>query len=189
MKWSDLTYNDYYIPFDENQRAIRGYWLTTQNINLENLPKIFNEPFKYFEKVKYDDYDLVEKKVYLNDIIGTSYIDYGNMEIIKSYMKIKRACSYITKGLVTKSKYDKMLRKPVTEQLCPIRLSENKDGTFFVDGNGNHRVIFYKMMMFSEIALKYSNYSEDISNYNRKLFMSIKKKYWINAYVKKQRIF
>lgn len=89
MRWSDLTHN----TLDENQRAIRGFWLITQGINLENLPTIFNEPFKLFEKAQ--SFNIKERKVYLNDIVGTSYKDYGNMEIIKSYMKIKRADTYI----------------------------------------------------------------------------------------------
>lgn len=183
MKWSELNYNDFYIPFDENQRAIRGFWLTTQGIDLENLPIIFKEYFKYFERLDSIDYE--NKKVYLNDIIGTSYRDYGDTEIIKAYMKIKRAKNYITDGMVTKLKYSRMLRKDIVEQETPIILAENPDGTYFVDGNGNHRIIFYKMMMLSEIALQYPYAYEQNFNFNRELFKDIKKKYWLNAKVKK----
>jgi len=187
LKWSALKYSsDFYNPFDENQRAIRGFWLTTQGIDLENLPIIFNEQFKFYEKPCHDNYYLEDRKVYLNDIVGTSYKDYGNMKIIESYMKIKRADIYIAEGVVTKKNYDNMLRKPANKQDLPVILSENQEGTYFIDGNGNHRVIFYKMMMLSEIALN-STYACDKSfNFNRELFKEIKKKYWLNVRVKKE---
>lgn len=69
-------------------------------------------------------------------------------------------------------------------QSRPIELSENEDGTFYVEGNGNHRVIFYKMMMLSEIALNYQLAFEKNFNFKRELFKDIKKKYWLNAHVK-----
>lgn len=183
MKWSELNYNDFHIPFDENQRAIRGFWLIKQGIDLENLPIIFNEQFRRFERLKCNEYE--ERKVYLKDIIGTSHPDYGDMEIIKSYMRIKRARNYIIDDLVTKTKYNKMLRKAINEQDEPVILSENKDGTYFVDGNGNHRIIFYKMMLLSEIALNYKYAFDEDFNFNRELFKDITKKYWINANIKK----
>lgn len=185
LKWSELTYNDFYNPWNENEKAVRGYWLIKQGIDLENLPTIFNDKFIYFEKLQCDNYEFEERKVYLNDIIGTSHRDYGNMEIIKAYMKIKRAKEYIMNDSVTKIKYNKMLKKAVTEQDVPIILSENKDGTYFVDGNGNHRIVFYKMMLFSEIALEYSLARDKNFDFNRELFKDIKQKYWLNAKIKR----
>ncbi len=183
MKWSEFNYNDFYIPFDENQRAIRGFWLVEQKINLENLPMIFKEPFGLFESQKFIKTSFEERKVYLNDIIGTSHHDYGDMEIIQSYMRLKRASEYIIDGLVTKSKYNRMLRKPIREQDVPVALTQNEDGTYFVDGNGNHRVILYKMMLLSEISLKHSYVFDKNFNFNRELFKDVKRKYWINAKV------
>lgn len=185
MRWSDLDYDDFYIPWDENQRVIRGFWLINQGIDLENLPIIFNDQFRYFENLKCNNYKLEERKVYLKDIIGTSHSDYGNMEIIQSYMRLKRARDYIINNSATKLKYNKMLRKPINQQEIPIILSENKDGTYFIDGNGNHRIIFYKIMLFSEIALNYKYVFDKNFNFDRKLFKDITKKYWLNANIKK----
>lgn len=188
MKWAELNYNDFYIPFDDNQRAIRGFWLTTLGIDLENMPTIFREPFKYIEDKNAYDNHYTECKVYLSDIVGTSYRDYGAEEIIKSYMKIKRATHYISKGCVTRNKYFHMLKKPTAKQECPIILSKSQNGTHFVSRNGNHRIVFYKMMMLAEIALKYPyTYDEDY-DLSFKGFNDVRKKYWLNVLIPKVNI-
>jgi len=188
LRWSELEYKrkDFYVPFDENQRAIRGFWLTTQGIDLENLPAIFNEPFKYIKNVERNgtqtnEYE--ERKVYLNDIVGTSYDIYGDIDIIECYIKIKRACYYIKDGRVTKNKYFRMLKRQIYTQKLPVLLSINDDGTYYVDGNGNHRVIFYKMMMLSEISLKYPDECSRNYGVNYVGFSDICKKYWLYAKV------
>ena len=85
------------------------------------------------------------------------------MSIIQSFMRIKRGGKYILNGAVTRGKYFYMLKRPVFKQRCPIALSYDEEtGKYWVDGNGNHRVIFYKIMMLSEIAEKYEwSRSED----------------------------
>lgn len=183
MKWSDLTYNDFYIPYDENKKAIRGFWLTTQNVNLESLPKIVFEPFNYYQKCNNSNL-IISKKVFLTDIVGTSYKDYGDMPIIESYMKIKRACEYISNYEVTRKKYLYMLKKEISKQCCPIILSQNNQGEYFVDGNGNHRIVMYKMMMLTEIAEKYDWACGEDYDLNYKGFNDIRKKYWLNVNVK-----
>jgi hypothetical protein len=106
------------------------------------------------------------------------------MEIIFSYMKIKRASMYIQDGRVTKNKYFYMLKKPVNKQNVPVVLSRNSQGSYFVDGNGNHRIILYKIMLLTEIANKNPCvYSEDY-DLNYRGFEDIRKKYWINAKVR-----
>lgn len=185
MKWSELDNKDFYQPLDENKKTIRGYWLIKQKIDLENIPVLFKQEFTLFPRINSNNFVIDEKKIYLSDIAGTSHSDYGNMTIIKSYMNLKRADSYIEAGEVTKQKYARMLRMPVNEQPAEIILVENRDGTYFVEGNGNHRIILYKMMLLSEIALKHPNYINGDVNLNSKLFKDIKKKYWLNAKVKK----
>ncbi|MBK5253357.1 MAG: hypothetical protein JJE03_02610 [Peptostreptococcaceae bacterium] len=144
MNWSDLTYSDFYIPYDENQKAIRGCWLTTLEISLEKIQTIFNERFDCFDSLKNKE-SYKEQKIMLSDIIGTSYRDYGDMSIIK--------------------------------------LSRLENGKYFVDGNGNHRVILYKMMMLAEIAKTDSHINLNNYSMNFRRIEKIRKKYWLNAYV------
>lgn len=186
MKWSDLSYDDYYIPYDENQRAIRGFLLTTLGVDLENLPRILFEPFEYFGSQSQQFTKEAAQRIYLDDIIGTSYRDYGNKSVIDAFLRIKRARHYIQQGKVTRDKYFYWLKKPVFEQRAPIILSKTQDDLYFVDGNGNHRVIMYKIMMLSEIAQKYEwvcgdSYDFSRREYNR--FQNITRKYWLNALV------
>ncbi len=185
LKWSDFTYSDsdFYIPYDENQRAVRGYLLTTLGINLEKIPTILHEPFHYYEFNRPSKERLYAQKVLLSDIVGTTHQDYGGMTIIEAYMRLKRAYYHIKDGYVTRNKYFRMLKKPVHEQEIPIILSQLNNGKFIVDGNGNHRVILYKIMMLSEIASKYP-YAND-ENYDLECitFNDVRKKYWLNAMV------
>jgi len=184
LKWSELTYSNFYIPYDENQKAIRGFLLTTLGINLEEIPFIFNEPFNYYEGNEAHKDKLYVHKVFLNEIVGTSYADYGGMEIIQSYLRIKRADSYIKDGLITPNKYFYMLKKSVNEQDAPIILSRLDNGKYFVDGNGNHRIVLYKIMMLAEIAKKYPYAYSDDYEFSYWAFNDIGKKYWLNAKVR-----
>lgn len=185
MKWSEMSYSDYYIPFDENQRAIRGFFLTTLHVDLEAIPYIFNQPFEYFNSSLHSFSKYYPKKVFLCDIAGTSYKDYGGMSVIQSFMRIKRGGKYILNGAVTRGKYFYMLKRPIFEQRCPIALSYDAEtGKYWVDGNGNHRVIFYKMMMLSEIAEKYKWPRTEGFDFSYACFQDITKRYWLNAIVR-----
>lgn len=184
MKWSEFTYSDFYIPYDENQKAIRGFWLTTMGINLEEIPMIFHEPFYYYESNRTQKDSLKAQKVLLSEIVGTSYSDYGGMEIIESYMRIKRAPSYITDGRVTRNKYFYMLKKPVFAQSAPVILSRLDDGKYFIDCNGNHRIILFKIMMLAEILSALPYVSTNNYNWSYMDFNEIRKKYWLNAMVR-----
>ena len=183
MKWSDYSYDDFYIPYDENQRAIRGFLLTTLKIDLNDIPIVFHEYFNYIDgsmnRISYS-----AEKVYLSSIIGSSYKDYSDMRIIDSYMRIKRAAKYIQQGVVTKGKFFYMLKKPCKDQLCPVLLSCNSDHSqYWVDGNGNHRIILYKIMMLSEIAEQCKLLFDGRYDPSYMRFDDIAKKYWLNAYV------
>ena len=182
MKWLELDNHNFYQAFDDKQKIIRGYWLVKQKINLEELPIFFNEQFKKFDKIKNTEIQYEEKKVYLDEIEGTSHNDYGNMELITAYIRLKRADTYIIKDMVSKRKYDNMLRKSIMEQENPVILSQNENGTYFVNGNGNHRIILYKMMMYSEIAAKLEEHK---INNTKTSINAIKKKYWLIAKIKK----
>lgn len=185
MKWSDFTYtdSDFYIPYDENQKAIRGYLLTTLGINLEKIPTIIHEPFYYYKDYRTHKDSLNAQKVSLSDIIGTSHQDYGGMKMIESYMRLKRAPFYISEGYVTRNKYVHTLKKPVHEQKLPIQLSRLDNGKYIVDGNGNHRIILYKIMMLSEIASKYEYANDEDYDLESITFNDIRKKYWLRAMV------
>ncbi|NLJ30629.1 MAG: hypothetical protein GX424_03340 [Clostridiales bacterium] len=182
MKWLDLTYSDFYIPYDENQKVIRGYWLSTLGINLEELPDCFQKPFYYYESSQEQKGTLKSQKVSLSEIVGTSHTDYGGMKIIESYMRLKRAPSYIKDGRVTRSKYFYQLKRPAHEQVAPVTLSRLDNGKYYIDSNGNHRIVFYQLMMLSEISTTYP--LANAEDYNLRTFDNIKKRYWLNAMVK-----
>ena len=185
MKWSEMSYSDYYFPFDENQRAIRGFFLTTLHVDLEAIPYIYNQPFEFFNSSSYSFSEYCPRKVFLRDIAGTSYKDYGGMSIIQSFMRIKRGGAYISNGMVTRGKYFYMLKRPVFEQNCPIALSyDTKTGKYWVDSNGNHRIVFYKMMMLSEIAEKYEWSRSEDYDLEYAGFEEITNRYWLNAMVR-----
>lgn len=185
LKWSDYTYSnsDFYIPYDENQRAIRGYLLTTFGVNLERIPAILHEPFFYFMNSRTCKDTLCAQKVSLSDIVGTTHQDYGDLMIIEAYMRLKRASFHIKDGSVTRNKYWHMLKKPIYQQELPIILSRLDNGKYIVDGNGNHRVILYKIMMLSEIASKYPYSNDDDYDLECIKFHDIRKKYWLNAMI------
>ncbi|MBR0599781.1 hypothetical protein [Sinanaerobacter chloroacetimidivorans] len=183
MKWLDLSYSDFYIPCEDNQKTVRGYLLASFGVDLERLPFIFFEPFNKHKTQSGCGGAFTERKVLLSDIFGTSHNDYGGRDIITAFMKIKRAKEYILSGRVTKNKYFRMLKKPVDKQDAPVVLSQ-VDGKYYVDGNDNHRVIFYKIMMLAEI---HANCHHDCTNecvLTRDEFMRIRKKYWLNAKVR-----
>lgn len=51
MKWSELKYSkDYYIPFDENQKVIRGFLLSMLGLDLNHIPAYFNDVWKVYPK-------------------------------------------------------------------------------------------------------------------------------------------
>ena len=184
MKWSEQTYSDYYIPFDENQRAIRGFFLTTLHLNLEDLPYILNQPFEYRSRNDCTFTDYSPRKVYLKDIVGTFYKDYGGRTILQSFMRIKRGAAWITKGETTRNKYFVQLKKPISNQSCPIMLAYDPEvGKYWVDRNGNHRVIFYKIMMLAEIAEKYEWPCSENFDLSFNGFNDVAKRYWLNAMV------
>ncbi len=180
MKWSEYDNRNFYKKYSENEKCIKGYWLTTLGIDLDDIPNVFNNDFILI-KSKEESKEFIEKKVFLEDIVGTSHIDYSNIKIIESYIRLKRGCGYIEWNKVTKNKYFQMLRKPIVDQELPIILSKREDEKYYVDGNGNHRVIFFKMMMLAEIIEKYSDSEIDDYRYG---FKEVREKYFLMAKVR-----
>ena len=174
MKWSALSYGEeFYIPYTENQRAVRGFLLRTLGIDLENIPRDFFEPCLFYDKENKHFGEYRNKKVHVRDIIGTSYADYAGDTWIIAFLKIKRAHDYIVNGNVTRGKYFRMLKRPVYEQDVPVHLTHTKQG-YFIDSNGNHRITMYKMMYLAELS------SQDFS------YEPQPQRYWLYAKVREE---
>lgn len=183
MKWSELKYSkDYYIPFDENQKVIRGFLLSMLGLDLNCIPAYFNDVWKVYPKQQGNIF--IEQKVRVSQIIGTSYKEYGDIPLIEAFMKIKRGDKWIKSGEVTKGKYFYSLKKQCDQQQNPILLSKLEDGRYYVDGNGNHRVIFYKIMMLSEIYCRLQECGCEEEYDGDYILPEIDRIFWLNAKVR-----
>lgn len=181
-KWSEISYDGIYVHSDESRQAVLGYFLVSLGIDLERLPHNLFEPYGYFPSSLKNMTCYTVEKVCIKDIVGTSRWDYSeDNQVLFSFMKLKRIKYYTMDGKVTRNKYFWMLKQK--EQECPIILSRNSDNTFYVDGNGNHRVLAYKIMMLAEIAQKYEWVYEDYYDLSFKGFDDITKKYWLYAQI------
>ena len=181
MKWSEMETENFYIPYDENQRAVRGFFLRSLKLDLNNIPFIFWEPFTKFERVPYSYSS--EQKIYVRDIIGTVHGDYGGLPLIQAYMRLKRGDKWILLGEVTRGKYFYNLKRPTVQQLTPICVSPVGNGKYFVTNNGNHRTILYKLMMMAEIYEKKHYYIGEDNYLDYRYFQDVSNKYWLNAIV------
>lgn len=182
MKWSEISYKGVYAHSDENRQAVLGCFLVSLGIDLEKLPRNLFEPYEYYPSAIKHTTDYSVEKVCVQDIVGTSRQEYAeDNQVLFSFMKLKRIKDYIMNGSVTRNKYLWMLKQK--EQQCPIILSKNRDNSFYVDGNGNHRVLTYKIMMLAEIAQKYEWIYHDDYDLSYKGFHKISKKYWLYARV------
>lgn len=181
-KWSEISYDGVYVHSDESRQAVLGYFLVSLGIDLERLPRNLFEPYGYFPSAMKNIKDYTVEKVFVKDIVGTSRQEYvEDNQVLFSFMKLKRIKDYILNGNVTKNKYFWMLKRK--EQECPIMLSHTPDNTFYVDGNGNHRVLAYKIMMLAEIANKYEWAYDDYYDLSFKGFDEITKNYWLYAQI------
>lgn len=180
MKWSEINCGTWrHSPYDENEQTVRGSLLVSFGVDLEEVPDIFFEECKYYNKKgrTYNEYNL--EKVFVEKIIGSSYDMYSNIPWIETFQKIKRANDYILSGCVTKKIYLKQMKKPPICEFDAIKLSKNEK-SYFVDGNGNNRVTLYKMMYYSEIS-KYGEVQNDWSIKGRK---TTNNNYWLYALVR-----
>ena len=181
-KWSEISYNGVYTHSDESRQAVLGCFLVSLGIDLERLPHNLFEPYDFFPPSLLNTTEYALKKVCVRDIVGTSRREYAeDNQVLFSFMKLKRIKDYILNGQVTRNKYLWMMKQK--EQNCPIILSRNLDNTFYVNGNGNHRVLSYKIMMLAEIAQKYNWVYEEDYDLSFQGFDEIAKKYWLYAHI------
>ena len=181
-RWSEISYNGVYVHSDESRQAVLGCFLVSLGIDLEHLPFNFFEPYGYYPSSINDQSDYTIEKVFVRDIVGTSRQDYAeDDQVLFSFMKLKRIKEYILNGSVTRNKYFRMLKQ--REQKCPIMLSRNSDNSFYVNGNGNHRFITYKIMMLADIAGKYEWVYDDDYDLSFNDFNEVTKKYWLYAHI------
>ena len=183
QKWSELSYSGVYATSNESSQAVLGYCLVAMGIDLEKLPNNLFEPFDFYPSKELGVKNRTKlQKVNLNDIVGTSYKEYAeDNRLLYSFMRLKRITKYIQNNSVTRNKYFRNLKR--RQQDNYVTLSRNSDGTFFVDGNGNHRIIAYKIMMLAEVAQNYNWVYEDDYDLSFKGFEDITKKYWLYAMV------
>jgi hypothetical protein len=176
MRWSEIEY-DFYKTFDENEKVKKGFLLSRLGVDLEDIPDIFFGVIKYCDENQLEVSAGREGRVYLKDVVGSFHSDYSNVEWIQAFQRLKRASHYIEYNFVTLGKYLRELKLPIIKQKCPetpIGFIEKNDG-YYIYGNGNHRVIMYKMMYMAEISK--ANTLSDIKKTNNK--------YWLNAKVYK----
>lgn len=142
MRWYDYFERSInHFMCTEQEHIVKGYFLTKLGVDISSIPDYLNDECKSFDisNMKFGEYKI--EKVYVKDIIGTKHSD------------------YIMSEGVLRGKYLRMLKKPIIvwnnsytqyynkrTSVDPVRLSRTTKGELFVDGNGNHRVTFYKMM-------------------------------------------
>ncbi|MCE5343966.1 MAG: hypothetical protein LLF96_10370 [Eubacteriales bacterium] len=171
MKLSEVTYTaPDYLAMNENKFTCRGYILQTFGFYLEALPDELLEPCIYVQKPSKQNIQTIYRKVYVRDIVGTSYCEYGGESWLATFLKVKRLDYYIKSGCVTKGKYLRMMKMPDFQRPgFMVHLSLTSDG-LIVDGNGNHRVSTYKMM-----------YLSDITCGNLEIVEKARRQYWLYA--------
>lgn len=136
----------------DDQKKIKKLFLESLEVNTSAIPDAFLEPCIYYDKNGKTFSEPKPMKVYLNMIKGTSYDIYAQETWIETFAMLKRASRYIKNGDVTKKKYFAGLKKTVKNKYLAIRLIKAKDGFYYVDSNGNHRVTLYKMMYYSDVT-------------------------------------
>ncbi len=170
MKWSELYYDDFYIPYDEKQKAVRGYFLASLGVDLNHIPEEFFERCQYLElgELQFEEYH--RQKIFVCDIVGSCSKDYAGDAWITAFLKIKRGSEYILRGIATSGKIFYILKRKL-QSISAIKLIR-QDGKLFIERNGNHRVTFYKMMYFAQIS------KDDVD------LEKIKRRFWLYADVR-----
>ena len=98
-------------------------------------------------------------------------------------MRLKRGDKWILQGEVTRGKYFCHLKKSTAQQMTPICVSPAGNGKYFLNSNGNHRTILYKLMMMAEIYEKKHYYISENEYLDYRCFQDVSNKYWLNASV------
>lgn len=158
MKWSEIDCpGRVYGQLDENEKAARGYFLNSIGIDLEDIPEELFEPCVLYSSVGKQYSKEYEAKVHIRDIVGTKHTVYGGKNWICAFLEEHKVKDHIMCGHTTRGKYFRQLKKHTHVNEPCVRLIMGKDGKYYVSGNGNHRVTFYKMMYFADAANKKKN--------------------------------
>lgn len=153
MKWSDITCPDRtYGPFNENEKAVRGFFLHSIGVDLENIPDELFEPCLLLNHKPKNVTAEYEAKIHISNIVGTTHSCYGGKTWVDALLQQHKALHHITQGHVTKNKYFHMLKQHVSNPHSSVHLIKTKDGSYYINKNGNHRITFYKLMYLADIA-------------------------------------
>jgi hypothetical protein len=203
MIWKDYNPKGiFYNVCDDNLKAVCGFFLhTVCGVDLTSVPVILTMEHKLFEhcNIKHSgsiiqgaspEYKL--KKIPLVKVVGTSVHAYAG-SLLEAFLNLQHIDNYIISSIKSPKQFIKDIRNP--SQSDYVILYPNSDKTYFINGNGNHRIICYKLIMLSEIAKKIStgncwNHHECVSEFSKRLingdiFIDITKKYWIYAQIPK----
>lgn len=153
MKWSDIQCsNRHYGELDENEKNVRGAFLYSIGIDLENLPEELFEPCEMYSTKEKRFSSEREEKVCIWDIVGTTHSCYGGRTWMDAFIEEHKTLFHIIQGHVTRGKYFRMMKRPINQQTACIRLIKSKNGKYYVGSNGNHRITFYKIMYLADLA-------------------------------------
>lgn len=148
-RWSEIIEKNKDI--DENRASICGFYLNCLGVDLMDIPDSIMVPCAYYETdgKRYDKPSM--QKVYLDSIVGTSYKEYAGGTWLETMLRLHRADRYIKKGMALRGKYFRLMKqKQFVSDIPSICLSRDKIGKCYIDGNGNHRVTFYKLMQYTD---------------------------------------
>lgn len=158
MKWSEVDCpKRVYGPLDENEKAVRGFFLRSIGIDLENIPESLFENCVFLDTKNLDLTAEYEAKVHVQDIVGTKHTCYGGGSWLDAFLEEHRAVAHILQGHVTKGKYFRMLKQHIDDPYMCVHLIKTKDGKYYISKNGNHRVTFYKLMYFADLENECNN--------------------------------
>ena len=99
-----------YGPFNENQRAVKGAFLVSLGIDLENIPIELFEPCHFLDNGNLRLSNEYEARVNIWEIVGTTHSLYSNDSWLDVYIKEHKGQEHILRGNVTKEKYFRMLK-------------------------------------------------------------------------------
>ncbi|MCH5170778.1 MAG: hypothetical protein J1F24_05770 [Oscillospiraceae bacterium] len=153
MKWSEIQCpNRCYGELNENEKNVRGAFLYSIGIDLENLPEELFESCEMYSKEGKCFSCEREEKVYIWDIAGTTHSCYSGKTWMDAFLEEHKTLSHIIQGHVTRGKYFRMMKRPINDNWTCVKLIKSKNGKYYIGSNGNHRITFYKLMYLADLA-------------------------------------
>lgn len=178
LRWSDIVARNDGV--DENKASICGYYMNCLGVDLENISNSIVEPCALYETEEKHFKKPMFQRVYLETIVGTSYRDYAGDTWLDALLRLHRADRYIKKGAAVRGKYFRLMKQSYLD-IPPVCLSRDKDGRCYVDGNGNHRVTFYKLMQLTDGMMEKAVVKQW---YHVEKERNAHTLYWLYAYIK-----